>query len=102
LSLRIIVSKLLGREEQKMLGTRIIALCAVMFVVACGGDDDGSDQIVVATPFAISIETVRFTEPSDLAAAHCQKFGRKAVTRGGIPVGDPSWKTLWGYDCVDP
>lgn len=78
-----------------------MAIIAVLAIAACAGRDD-SNRVVAATPFAITIETSRVGDPTAQAEAHCAQFNRKAVARGGIEVGDPAWKILWGFDCVDP
>lgn len=75
------------------------ALLAPMLLGACGSDEKSS--IVAASPIAITIQTIRFTEPSDTAEAHCAKYGRKAVARGNVKLGAVGYKTMWGYDCVD-
>ncbi len=79
---------------------RFLAVAALLAVAACASDEP--DRVVAATPFAITIETSRVGDPSAQAAAHCAQFNRTAVSRGGIEIGDPVWKILWGFDCVDP
>lgn len=76
-----------------------LILCAIAFagLTACASDD--SDKIVASSPAAISIVTLRFTEPTPIAEAHCAKHGRKAVSRGGVKLG-AGVKTMWGFDCV--
>jgi uncharacterized membrane protein YebE (DUF533 family) len=37
-----------------------------------------------------------------MAEKHCAKYGKKAVSRGGVKLGSVSYKTMWGYDCVAP
>ena len=73
---------------------------ALAALAACASDEP--DRIVAATPFAITIETSRVGDPTAQAEAHCAQYNRKAVAQGGIEIGDPAWKILWGYDCVDP
>lgn len=75
------------------------ALLAPLTLGACGTDDKNS--IVAASPTAITIQTIRFTEPTDMAEAHCAKYGRRAVARGNVKLGAVGYKTMWGYDCVD-
>ncbi|MBO6947373.1 MAG: hypothetical protein JJ855_05275 [Rhodospirillales bacterium] len=75
------------------------ALLAPLLLGACGSDDKSS--IIAASPTAITIQTIRFTEPADTAEAHCAKHGRKAVARGNVKLGAVGYKTMWGYDCVD-
>ena len=67
---------------------------------ACGSDD--KDSIIAASPTAITISTLRFVEPVAMAEKHCAKNGKKAVSRGGVKLGAVGYKTMWGYDCVDP
>lgn len=76
-----------------------MALSAPLLMGACSSDDKGS--IVAASPTAITIQTIRFTEPTALAEGHCAKYGRKAVARGNVKLGAVGYKTMWGYDCVD-
>lgn len=83
---------------------RTAALCSVVLfagaLAACSGADP--DSIVVATPSAITIKSVRFESPPlEAAQAHCGKYGKKAVSRGGVKLGSPSLYTMWGFDCVD-
>lgn len=81
--------------------TRILAgILLAAPLAACSGPDEGN--IVVATERMISISTSRLNDPIDLAAAHCAKYGKKVVARGGVKLGDPAYKILWGYDCVEP
>lgn len=82
--------------------TAMAVLAAPLMLGACssGGDDD-SDKIVAASPTAVTITTLRFTEPTGIAERHCAKFGRKAVSQGGVKLG-AGYKTMWGFDCVDP
>lgn len=82
------------------------ALCMMLstFVLtgltACSGQDERN--IVAASPTAITLTSSRFTEPTEVAEAHCKKFDRKAVSRGGVKLGSPAYKIMWGFDCVDP
>ncbi len=76
-----------------------VALLAPLLTGACSSDD--KDSIVAASPTAITIQTIRFTEPTALAEGHCGKYGRKAVARGNVKLGAAGYKTMWGYDCVD-
>lgn len=69
-------------------------------VSACSGKDERN--IIAASPTAITVTSTRFTEPTEIAAAHCKKFNRKAVSRGGVKLGSPAYKIMWGFDCVDP
>lgn len=69
-------------------------------MTACSGNDERN--IIAASPTAITVTSTRFTEPTEIAAAHCKKFGRKAVSRGGVKLGSPAYKIMWGFDCVDP
>lgn len=76
-----------------------ISFCvAVLFALsACASDD--SEKIVASSPTAISIVTLRFSEPTSIAEAHCAKHGKKALSRGGVKLG-VGVKTMWGFDCV--
>ena len=78
-----------------------MVIVAILAVAACTGRED-PDRVIAATPFAITIETSRVGDPTAQAEAHCAQYNRKAVARGGIEVGDPVWKIMWGFDCVDP
>jgi len=77
-----------------------VLLASLLAVGACGSDE--KDSIVAASPAAITISTIRFVEPTATAEAHCAKYGRKAVSRGGVKLGAVGYKTMWGYDCVKP
>ena len=83
---------------------RTIAIATVLFaacagLAGCGGAD--KTDIVAQSPTAITITTSRFSEPTALAQAHCAKYGRKAVSRGGVKLGSPAYNIMWGFDCVD-
>ncbi len=69
-------------------------------LAACGGADNG--EVVVATEQMISIMTTRLGDPIDQAQTHCAQFGKDAVSRGGVRLGDPAYKIMWGFDCVEP
>jgi hypothetical protein len=70
-------------------------------LTACSSEREESD-VVVATPHAITIKTSRLgDEPIGQAEAYCAQFGRKAVARGGVKLGDPAYNIMWGFDCVD-
>jgi len=69
-------------------------------LAACSGADDGN--VVVASEQMISITTTRLGDPTEQAQAHCAKYGKQAVSRGGVPMGDPAYKIMWGFDCVAP
>lgn len=79
----------------------LIAAVLLLGILAGCSRDEGSN-VVAATPSAITITTGRFTEPTAQAEAHCAQYGKKAVSRGGVKVGDPAYKIMWGYDCVSP
>lgn len=76
------------------------ALTLLVFAVSGCSATDQSD-IVAAGPHAVTITTTRFAEPTEMARAHCAKYHRNAVARGGIRLGI-GYKTMWGFDCVDP
>ena len=79
----------------------ILAVAVLMMMLtACSTSDDSS--IVAASPHAITLSTNRFIEPMSAAQAHCAKFGRKAVSRGGVRLGAVRYKTMWGFDCIAP
>lgn len=86
-----------GRIRKIRFVTLTASALLVLALSACATSDES--DVVVATPHAITITTIRFAEPTEMARAHCAKFHRKAVARGGIRLG---YKTMWGYDCVDP
>lgn len=69
-------------------------------LVGCSGADESN--IVTANEKMISIITSRLSDPIDVATAHCAKFGRVVKSRGGVEIGDPVYKIMWGYDCVKP
>lgn len=78
-----------------------LAMAVLMaMLAACSTSDDSS--IVASSPHAITLSTNRFIEPMSAAQAHCAKFGRKAVSRGGVRLGAVGYKTMWGFDCVEP
>lgn len=79
----------------------ILAGALLTGTLAACSSDDGSN-VVVATEKMISITTTRFSDPIDQAKAHCAKYGKDAVARGGVKMGDPAYKVMWGYDCVEP
>ncbi len=85
---------------------RHIAACMALGALVLGGVSACSSKderdIVASSPTAITVTSTRFTEPTDVAEAHCKKFGRNAVSRGGIKLGSPAYKIMWGFDCVDP
>lgn len=82
-------------------GVLTIAILSMSFgLSACSGPDESN--IVVATESAITISTSRIDDPIDIARAHCAKYGRQVVSRGGVKMGDPAYKIMWGYDCVKP
>lgn len=75
-------------------------MSSLLALGACTSADEG--EIVAASPIAITITTTRFGAPSAIADAHCAKYGKKAVSRGGVKLGSVGYKTMWGYDCVAP
>lgn len=79
----------------------IILLAAAAGLVACSSTAD-SGNVVAATESAITIVTSRLDDPIDQARAHCAKYGRDVKSRGGVKLGDPAYKIMWGYDCVKP
>ena len=85
----------------KELPAPFLAMAVLMtLLAACSTSDESS--IVASSPHAITLSTNRFIEPMSAAQAHCAKFGRKAVSRGGVRLGVVGYKTMWGYDCVEP
>ncbi len=78
----------------------LLSALALSGLGACSGKDERN--IVAASPTAITLTSTRFVEPMDVAETHCKKFGRKAVSRGGVKLGSPAYKIMWGFDCVDP
>ncbi len=87
------------RQHSRWIWTPLVVALAL---AGCTGGGDDEERVVAATPFAITIETSRVGDPTDQAVRHCAQYNRKAVSRGGIEVGEPAWKILWGFDCVDP
>lgn len=69
-------------------------------VTGCSSPNEGN--IVIATESAITIETSRLDDPIAVARAHCAKYGREVLSRGGVKVGEPAYRIMWGYDCVKP
>lgn len=80
----------------------IMGLVSVVVLTGCSRDksDIDEDSIVAATPSAITIKSSRLSEPIEAAQAHCAKHGKKAVSRGGVPLGSPTINVMWGFDCV--
>ncbi|MBO6518449.1 MAG: hypothetical protein JJ900_16310 [Rhodospirillales bacterium] len=81
--------------------TATAVLAAPLLLGACSSTSDDNESIVAASPTAITVTTLRFAEPTAIAERHCAKHGRKAVSRGGVKLG-VGYKTMWGFDCVDP
>lgn len=78
----------------------VIAVVSILFgASACSNVK--SSEIVASSPTAITITTLRFTEPTALAEAHCAKHGRKAVVQGSSKLGSVGYKTMWGYERVE-
>lgn len=79
----------------------ILGLISVVVLTGCSREKsvDQSD-VVAATPSAITIKSSRLSEPIAAAQAHCAKHGKKAVSRGGVPLGSPTINVMWGFDCV--
>lgn len=80
----------------------ILGLVSVVLLAGCSRDKSeiDEDSIVAATPTLITIKSSRLSEPIEAAQAHCAKHGRKAVSRGGVPLGSPTISVMWGFDCV--
>lgn len=80
----------------------IMGLVAVVILAGCSRDRSSVDEedVIAATPSAITIKSSRLTEPIEAAQAHCAKHGKKAVSRGGVPLGSPTISVMWGFDCV--
>jgi hypothetical protein len=80
----------------------IIGLVSVAMLTGCSRDRSSVDEedVIAATPSAITIKSSRLSEPIEAAQAHCAKHGRKAVSRGGVPLGSPTISVMWGFDCV--
>lgn len=80
----------------------ILGLVAVVILTGCSRDKSSVDDedVIAATPSAITIKSSRLSEPIEAAQAHCAKHGRKAVSRGGVPLGSPTISVMWGFDCV--
>lgn len=79
----------------------VTALVLVVVLVGCSREKTVDESnIVAATPSAITIKSSRLSEPIDAAQAHCAKHGKKAVSRGGVPLGSPTISVMWGFDCV--
>lgn len=79
----------------------ILGLISVVVLTGCSREKsvDQSD-IIAATPNLITIKSSRLSEPIEAAQAHCAKHGKKAVSRGGVPLGSPTISVMWGFDCV--
>ena len=80
----------------------ILGLVSVVMLAGCSRDRSSVDEedVIAATPSAITIKSSRLSEPIEAAQAHCAKHGRKAVSRGGVPLGSPTISVMWGFDCV--
>jgi hypothetical protein len=83
-------------------GYAILGLVSVVILTGCSRDKSSVDEsnIVAATPSAITIKSSRLSEPIEAAQAHCAKYRKKAVSRGGVPLGSPTISVMWGFDCV--
>lgn len=80
-----------------------VILCGIVVagLSACSRSSSVDDEdIVAATPAAITITSSRLSEPIDVAQEHCAKHGKKAVSRGGVKLGNPYVRVMWGFDCV--
>lgn len=80
----------------------ILSVLAVATLSGCSRDKSSvdADSIVAATPSAITIKSSKLSEPIEAAQTHCAKHGKKAVSRGGVPLGSPAITVMWGFDCV--
>ena len=60
----------------------ILGLVAVVILAGCSRDRSSVDEedVIAATPSAITIKSSRLSEPIEAAQAHCAKHGRKAVS----------------------
>jgi len=74
----------------------------VAFALMAGCSKWSKPEIIAASPTAVTIKTSSLSDPIDAAEAHCQQYGKKAVSRGGVKLGVPAYATLYGYDCVKP
>lgn len=79
-----------------------IICCFIALAVSACSRSVAVDQkdVVAATPSAITITSSRLREPIDVAQEHCAKHGKKAVSRGGVKIGSPYVRVMWGFDCV--
>lgn len=79
----------------------ILALVLIVVLVGCSREKSvDQEDIIAATPSAITIKSSRLNEPIEAAQAHCAKHGKKAVSRGGVKLGSPYVSVMWGFDCV--
>lgn len=79
----------------------ILGLVSVAVLTGCSrGKTVDQGDIVAATPSAITIKSSRLSEPIAAAQAHCATHGKKAISRGGVPLGSPTISVMWGFDCV--
>lgn len=83
----------------RVLGGAVL-ITAALGMSGCSSND--SETIVASSPTAITISTSRFSNPTAIAEAHCAKHGRKAVPQGKVKLGSVGYKTMWGFDCVNP
>jgi hypothetical protein len=79
----------------------VLALVLIVVLVGCSREKSvDKSNIIAATPSAITIKSSRLSEPIEAAQAHCATHGKKAVSRGGVPLGSPTINVMWGFDCV--
>ncbi len=79
----------------------VLSLVLVVVLVGCSREKSiDQENIIAATPSAITIKSSRLSEPIEAAQAHCATHGKKAVSRGGVRLGSPSVNVMWGFDCV--
>lgn len=81
----------------------IAVLCCILVVGlgACSRSESvDKDDVVAASPTAITITSSRLSEPIEAAQEHCAQYGKKAVSRGGVKLGNPYVRVMWGFDCV--
>jgi hypothetical protein len=89
-----------GRTSSRFMMGAAVLMALLLPLSACSTSDQAT--VIAASPTAITITTIRFTEPTAIAEAHCAKYGLKAVSQGPVKLGSVGYRTMWGYDCVKP
>ncbi len=57
-------------------------------------------KVVAGDENTVSIEAVPLADPAGFAEDYCQRFGKRAVAIGDIPLGPDTPTRLYDYNCV--